>query len=169
MFWLMNSQFRALKKALKTLLALKKVSTPIAPHHFENEEMTMERDPHGKNQHTLGAKMDVGKIRAWLVLGSFGNALLEVGEVGTYGAEKYTPKGWIDVPDGEQRYMDAAFRHLMKMETEETDVESGLTHLAHAVWGLLAVMELKERKGKVKNLKVRNRQNETDRIIKELI
>lgn len=111
-----------------------------------NHKNLTEKDPSGKDQHTPGAKLDAGKIQAGLVIGSFGKALLKVGEVGTYGAKKYTPKGWVYVSDGEERYLDAGYRHLMEMETEDLDQESGLSHLAHAAWNLLAVLELKERK-----------------------
>lgn len=34
-------------------------------------------------------------------------ALGEVAKVATYGAEKYTPNGWVRVPAGVQRYTDA--------------------------------------------------------------
>jgi hypothetical protein len=60
--------------------------------------------------------------------------------VGTFGADKYTLHGWLAVENGEERYMDALFRHLLA--DEETDAESDLPHLAHAAWNALAVLEL---------------------------
>lgn len=96
-------------------------------------------DPNGLSQHQPGAKLDKGKLRQALVIDGFANALKAVGEVGTYGAEKYTANGWIDVPDGIARYKDALYRHLL---SEGTDEESGLEHLAHAAWNVLAVLEL---------------------------
>ena len=103
-------------------------------------------DPHGIDQHAPGAKLDAGKQRPALVLGEFANALQTVVEVGTYGAAKYSPSGWLSVPDGEARYLDAAMRHLLAMfGGEALDQESGIEHLAHATWNLLAVAELRER------------------------
>jgi hypothetical protein len=100
-------------------------------------------DPQGKNQHQPGAKLDAGKPRPWLVLGEFRNALKEVVAVGTYGADKYSDNGWLEVPSGQQRYMDAAFRHLLAGEVR--DPESDLPHLAMAAWNILAVLELRAR------------------------
>src|SRR5690606_38851894 len=106
-----------------------------------------ERDPNGKNQHDPGAKMDHGKPNLDLVLGGFARALLEVGKVGTYGANKYTPLGWVDVPDGEQRYQSALLRHYFAYKTgEEYDKETSLLHEAHAAWNALAKLELKLRR-----------------------
>ena len=107
--------------------------------------MIAEKDPNGADPHTPGAKLDHGKPRAGLVLMSFGKALLEVSRVGTFGAEKYTEKGWIEVDNGCERYMDSAFRHLLVTETESFDPESKLSHLSHAAWNILACLELKLR------------------------
>jgi hypothetical protein len=93
-----------------------------------------------------GVKLDQGKNRLGLVLGGFPRALRAVGEIGTFGAEKYTDNGWISVPDGEKRYIDAMLRHLLaEFEGEENDPESGYLHLAHFCWGALAVLELRLR------------------------
>lgn len=101
-------------------------------------------DLYGKSQHEPGAKLDAGKIRAGLMVSGFKRALLEVAKVTTYGAAKYTPNGWQDVPDGEARYTDALFRHLFA--SEDCDPESDLLHAAHAAWNALAVLELKLRR-----------------------
>lgn len=99
-------------------------------------------DPNGKDQHESGAKLDAGKNRLGLVLGDFSLALQQVGSVGTYGANKYTAHGWIDVPDAIERYLDALFRHLLAYTAgEEHDPESGIPHLSHAAWNILAVLE----------------------------
>lgn len=102
----------------------------------------MEQDPNGKNQHDPGAKLDLGKVRMGLVICGFSKALLEVGKVGTYGANKYSPNGWKIVPNGFDRYSDAMFRHFLKAEVELNDPDTGLSHLAHAAWNALAVLEL---------------------------
>jgi hypothetical protein len=96
-------------------------------------------DPNGFAQHAPGAKLDAGKVRPSLTIDGFRNALLEVSKVSTMGAAKYSDNGWKQVPDGIQRYTDAMYRHLL---AEGVDEESGLSHLAHAAWNALAVLEL---------------------------
>lgn len=106
----------------------------------------MEKDPNGKDQHEPGAKLDAGKIRPSLVISGFAQALSAVAAVGTYGANKYTDNGWMEVPGGIERYSDAMLRHtLSEMSGEENDQESGLSHAAHAAWNALATLELKIR------------------------
>lgn len=91
-----------------------------------------------------GVKNDDGKVMAQL-LGDFSRALMGVAEVGTFGAEKYTRGGWKTVPNGYQRYYDAAWRHLLQANQEQCDYESGLWHLEHAAWNLLAIIELQKK------------------------
>lgn len=106
----------------------------------------MEETPDGLGQHEPGAKLDAGKNRLGLVLGDFANALWSVGEVGTFGANKYTDSGWMSVENAQSRYMDALFRHILKYKMgEKVDSDSGLPHLAHAAWNILALIELGER------------------------
>lgn len=92
----------------------------------------------------VGVKHDSGKVMGQL-LGDFSRALMGVAEVGTFGAKKYTRGGWQHVSDAEQRYYDAAWRHILQANQEEVDSESGLSHLEHAAWNILAVIELKKR------------------------
>lgn len=102
-----------------------------------------ERDPNKKKPHESGAKLDAGKNRLGLVLFGFARALQEVGRVGTYGAQKYTDNGWMEVPDGVRRYTDALLRHLLKEATgEENDPDTQLLHAAHAAWNSLARLDL---------------------------
>jgi len=106
-----------------------------------------ETDPYGKDQHEPGAKVDAGKNRLGLVLGGFALALEQVGWIGTFGAEKYSPNGWLSVPDGQERYKDALYRHLLAYERgEDVDKDSDLLHLAHLAWNALAVLEKELRK-----------------------
>lgn len=119
-------------------------------------ETVIDKDPNGIEQHTPGAKLDAGKNRLGLVLGSFSRALKEVGKVGTFGANKYTPHGWEKVIDGIERYTDADFRHLFdEMSGEEIDKESQMLHAAQHAWNALARLELilreKENKKNGKN------------------
>ncbi len=107
----------------------------------------LEADPNGKKPNEAGAKLDAGKNRCGLVLFGFALALQEVSKVGTYGANKYTDNGWVEVPDGERRYTDAMLRHLMREATgEERDPDTGLHHAAHAAWNALARLDLALRK-----------------------
>lgn len=102
-----------------------------------------ETTPDGLGQHEAGAKVDAGKERAHLVLGSFSRALMAVSEVGTFGANKYTDNGWLQVSNAHERYCDAMLRHYLKdQHGEETDPDSGLLHAAHLAWNALATLEL---------------------------
>lgn len=102
-----------------------------------------ERDPHGRAANTPGAKLDSGKTRAGLAISGFARALLVVSEVATFGARKYTPGGWVAVPDGAERYTDAMYRHLLaEAAGEQLDDDSGLPHAAHAAWCALARLDL---------------------------
>ena len=105
-----------------------------------------EKDPNGKAPNERGSKLDAGKNRLGLVFNGFARALTEVGKVGTFGANKYTDDGWVDVPDGILRYTDALYRHQLKEACgEEVAPDSGLLHAAHAAWNSLAVLELRLR------------------------
>jgi hypothetical protein len=103
----------------------------------------MEKDPLGKDQHEPGAKLDAGKSFAGLIA-LFGQALLEVAKISTYGAKKYTRGGWQHVPDGVERYNDAFWRHLLEQggDLDKLDKDSGLLLQAQVVWNALATLEL---------------------------
>jgi hypothetical protein len=102
-----------------------------------------ERDPTGLDAHAPGAKLDAGKPRPGLVLGGFARALQAVTDVGTYGARKYTPHGWVLVPGGVERYTDAMHRHLLREAAGELrDPDTQLLHAAHAAWNALARLDL---------------------------
>lgn len=92
-----------------------------------------------------GVKYDAGKPRVGLMIGDFSMALNEVAKVATFGAEKYTPSGWVSVENAKERYTDALYRHLLASVTEHADAESGLSHVAHAAWNALALLELRQR------------------------
>jgi hypothetical protein len=89
-----------------------------------------------------GFKLDHLKPDLDLVLGDFSRALDAVGQVGTFGAAKYSRSGWLEVPNGLSRYKSALWRHLLADKKEEVDQESNLLHLAHAAWNALAILEL---------------------------
>lgn len=85
-----------------------------------------------------GRKDDNDKILAGL-LKDFAPALLQVAEVGTFGAKKYARGNWLKVENGVERYSDALWRHLLQ---HGVDPESGIDHLAHAAWNILALITL---------------------------
>ncbi|WWO62230.1 hypothetical protein [Vibrio phage vB_VcM_SY] len=119
------------------------VSENLTPIVNTESQSTTEQDPNGIDQHDSGAKLDAGKPMAGRLLGMFGNALMSVAEVGTFGAKKYTEGGWQHVEDGFKRYDDAGMRHFLKRGMgEEFDVDSELPHLAHEAWNALAKLEL---------------------------
>lgn len=102
-----------------------------------------EVDPNGLAKNVPGAKLDAGKVRVGLVLSGFARALMEVAKVGTAGANKYTPNGWMEVPNGIERYTDARDRHQLKEYIgEEIDPDFGLLHAAHECWNSLARLDL---------------------------
>ena len=105
----------------------------------------IESDPHGKDPHQPGAKLDAGKLKIGLVLADFANALEAVAKIGTDGAEKYTEHGWLTVPNGRARYTDAMLRHYLKESTEGEMDPSGSLHAAHLAWNALARLELQLR------------------------
>jgi len=124
------------EKELKPILDMPHVKQDVK----QAEYYTQPVDPH-----VPGAKLDHGKPRMGLVLRGFALALREVSKVGTFGARKYSDNGWMAVENGQERYDDALFRHLLP-DNGDCDEESEIDHLAHAAWNALAVLELKLRK-----------------------
>ena len=87
-----------------------------------------------------GTKYDQGKPD-WSLLPW--EALEPVVEVMMFGAKKYSPEGWRDVPDAGRRYWSAAQRHLIAhLQGETADEESGLPHLAHAACCVLFLLAM---------------------------
>lgn len=70
----------------------------------------------------------------------------QIVEVLTFGANKYGPNTWQQVPDAKNRYFAALMRHLTAWwDGEDTDPESGIHHLAHAGCNLVFLMWFDER------------------------
>ena len=102
-----------------------------------------ETDPNGKSLNEPGAKADAGKLRPSLIIKDMANAILAVTKIASDGAIKYTPGGWIVVPEAEARYEDAHLRHMLKrFAGEDIDTDSHSLHLAHEAWNALAKLEL---------------------------
>jgi hypothetical protein len=88
----------------------------------------------------VGTKHDSDKPRFSLVPRLALSAVVGVLE---YGAKKYAPENWREVPDARTRYFDAAHRHLGAWWAGEThDPESKQHHLGHALCCLLFLLEL---------------------------
>lgn len=97
-------------------------------------------------------KKDLGKPYAALPFQDFPNGMQGLINVSTFGANKYSRGGWrevidngtVDVESSRTRIQDALFRHILAyLKGEEKDEESGEDHLSHAVWNMLALIELK--------------------------
>ena len=94
-----------------------------------------------------GMKYDGGKPRMALLFDGVPRALEAVGQVLTFGAQKYAAHSWQTVPEAPERYKSALLRHIIAVgKGEELDSESGLHHLAHAACNALFILELELRK-----------------------
>ena len=86
-----------------------------------------------------------GKNQMELVDTGFPNALMAIGEVMTWAAENkgYLANDWKGIPNPSMSLLGAASRHRNKrLKGEEFDDESGLLHLAHEAFNVLAQLEL---------------------------
>ncbi len=98
-------------------------------------------------------KADKGKAGGWHLLPWV--VIEKLAEIYDYGSRKYAANSWQDVPpDPEtkatprERYEQAMFRHWGAFKKGEwLDPESGKPHLAHFLWGAVAVFwfELRDR------------------------
>lgn len=74
------------------------------------------------------------------------HAELAVARVLTFGASKYSRDNWALVENAEERYMDAALRHINAYRRgEPVDTETGESHLAHAICCLMFLLEMEEK------------------------
>lgn len=82
-----------------------------------------------------GRKDDKEKNRLDLIEPEF---IEGIGEVLTFGADKYEPNNWQNVEDAKNRYYAAALRHLMAWRKgEKLDPESGISHLDHVACNIM--------------------------------
>lgn len=133
-----------IRNDMKLLYKLKQ----LKPGEFQ--EMPNQKDPHGKKANEAGAKLDANKNRMGLVLSDFAPAIAQVCKVGTLGANKYSPHGWITVPDGIERYTDAMLRHYFSeamgkvLDPELTEMNNGdeIYHASCVAWNALARLTL---------------------------
>ena len=100
---------------------------------------TKEQIKQSQNAITGGRKFDGGKLRYGLIPPL---AQAEMVKVLTFGAEKYEPDNWKNVPESKSRYFDALERHVWAWKMgEQIDPESGIHHLAHAMCCLAFLYE----------------------------
>lgn len=86
----------------------------------------------------LGIKHDAGKARFDLIPP---RAMQALAEVYTMGAVKYDSRNWEKGLNYSQVYA-AVQRHLHAYWSgQDLDEESALPHLAHAMWGMAALIE----------------------------
>jgi len=90
---------------------------------------------------TEGLRYDTGKLR-WDLLPP---EIEEVVKVFTMGAVKYSDRNW-ELGMNYGRVIAAMFRHIFAwLKGETNDPESGLHHLAHAQWNILALLVYEKR------------------------
>lgn len=97
---------------------------------------------------TNGRKDDGGKLQWWLLPLEPVREVVRVLQWAAFDKEHpYPPHNWKLVPNAEQRYYDAAMRHLTSWweryeagDKERTDDESGLHSLAHAACCILFLL-----------------------------
>jgi hypothetical protein len=93
----------------------------------------------GVKHNKFKAPLDIVQVR------QFPKALQALALATAYGNKKYeaTDKDFLNfkrVPGGSQTYFDAAARH--NAERGDLDEESNLPHVIHAVWDMMAALEL---------------------------
>ena len=95
-----------------------------------------------QSKRELAKKYDFGKNRLELIPVY---SLLELGKVYTYGAKKYGDCNYLKGMSWSRLY-GAALRHLTAWASgEDVDLESGLPHLAHAMWQMASLLEYSKR------------------------
>ena len=94
-----------------------------------------------------GVKYDGGKVPLDLLPME---ALMEVGEVLKYGAEKYAPYNWARGMLY-SRLISACLRHIFSYNKgEDNDPETKRSHIAHAICCLLFLLEYEKNKNDYK-------------------
>jgi hypothetical protein len=107
--------------------------------HSPNDESPIGSESGKKFCEGQGLRYDQGKVRYDLVSPI---ALHYVALVWTMGTYKYAPRNW-EKGLSFSGCFGCAMRHAWKwFRGEENDPESGLPHLAHAVWNLMVILHL---------------------------
>ena len=116
---------------------MKKPKMP-SERFFKDEDNALALSMQKETNVTEGKKYDEGKLRFDLIPPIDLRALAQVY---TYGAEtKYEDNSWQNLENFYPRYLAALHRHLNAHQLGEIkDPESGLYHLDHALWNLVAL------------------------------
>lgn len=121
---------------------------------FEEDDLILVNKPAIKDgEFSALDKRKNGKIRMELVDQGFPLALMELGRVMTWANENkgYKDHDWKQLPDAENGFKGAAARHRVKFDAQRAsgnemldcvDEESGIIHLAHEAFNVLALLEL---------------------------
>jgi len=90
-----------------------------------------------------GSRFSTGKPQMWMAPWY---GCLEVARVAEHGAGKYGPLDWEE-GQSFSTVLNSAMRHLLKAMRNPLarDTESGLLHLGHAAWNILALLDFVER------------------------
>lgn len=95
-------------------------------------------------QQDKGLKYDSDKLRLNLITEPM---LTGLGEVLTFGANKYEANSWQNVPDAIERYKAALLRHYTAwIGGEDLDAESKLHHVKHILCNAAFLVQLIEEK-----------------------
>lgn len=87
-------------------------------------------------------RFNEGKPMVGYVL-EFPAALKALARVMEFGACKYDDGNWKKGGKPDSEYINSALRHLLAWkEGKEYDEDSACSHLGHAVWNLMALIEL---------------------------
>lgn len=85
-----------------------------------------------------GRKDDYTKLR-WDLLPI--DAIEQIVEVYTYGANKYADNNWQKVENAKERYYAALMRHLAAYgQGEIIDAESGKSHISMVAWNAITLL-----------------------------
>jgi hypothetical protein len=97
-------------------------------------------------QHEPGAKLDQDKPEMELVINGFPRAVEAIGNLATFGKNKYSREGFLHVDNAINRYTSAMIRHMVaKAKGELIDPETGLTHASAVAWNAMAIVEIELR------------------------
>jgi len=87
-------------------------------------------------------RFNEGKPKLSYIL-QFPHAIEAVARIMELGAEKYGDGNWKLGGKPDKEYLDSMMRHLRSfMDGEKYDQDSGCSHIGHATWNLLALIEL---------------------------
>lgn len=108
-----------------------------------NDSMDKSNATYNLTDDGTGKKYDSGKSMVGTLCRIFPRALLGVGKCIEFGTHKYPkPDNWAKVNDGFNRYSNSLMRHLLKIFAgQKIDAETGLPHIYHCCWNVLAMAE----------------------------